>query len=80
MIKRHTQDLPRMKLYCAISPLRIFFERVFSPLSTSAYRPRLERRAATSDAYSFYDVIMTTNQHSLLSKPTARTKKDAGLT
>ena len=41
-----------MKLYCAISPLRIFFGSVFSPLSTSTYRPSLVSLSATSDAYS----------------------------
>jgi hypothetical protein len=45
--------LPRIKLYCAISPLRIFFGRVSAPLSTSAKRPRSVRRVAISWAYSF---------------------------
>ena len=44
---------PKMKLYCAISPLRIFFGRVSAPLSTSAKNPRSVRRAAISWAYSF---------------------------
>ena len=42
-----------MKLYCAISPLRIFFCRVLSLLSTSAYKLAFESVSATSDAYSF---------------------------
>ena len=41
-----------MKLYCAISPLRIFFGSVFSPLSTSTNSPSFVSFSATSDAYS----------------------------
>ena len=45
-----------MKL-CAISPLRIFFGMVLSPLSTSAKRPREFRRSTISAAYSFCYVV-----------------------
>lgn len=43
-----------MKLYWAISPLRIFLFNVSSPLSTSAKMPRPLSSAATSLAYSRY--------------------------
>ena len=43
-----------MKLYCAISPLRIFLFRVSGELSTSANRPLPVSLAATSEAYSCF--------------------------
>jgi len=51
--RKNNEDVPKMKLYCAISPLRIFFGRVLSPLSTSAKRPREFRRSTILAAYSF---------------------------
>ncbi len=46
-------DTPKMKLYWAISPLRIFLGKVLSLLSTSAKRPREFRCTVIPAAYSF---------------------------
>jgi hypothetical protein len=45
--------LPRMKLYCAISPLRIFLGSVSGLWSTSTKKPRSVKCSCTSDAYSY---------------------------
>ena len=51
--EREDRNAPRMKLYCATSPFRIFFGSVLSPLSTSAYSPSSANLPAISAAYSF---------------------------
>jgi hypothetical protein len=56
-----------MKLYCAISPFRIFLGRVSDPLSTSAKRPLSDNLVATSDAYSLYETNPCCRSHFLSS-------------
>jgi len=50
-------DVPKRKLYCAISPFLIFLGSVSAPLSTSAKRPLSDSFVAISDAYSFYMIF-----------------------